>query len=183
MTYSNQWLLDELVADKTFKYLYFWGHRTRKDGVITSSCLSQWYPRGFTHEGIRYATAEHWMMVGKARLFQDDEALQRILETENPAVAKKIGREVRGFDGPAWKANMVDLVTEGSYHKFHQNDDLLAFLKTTGNKVLVEASPFDRIWGIGMTKADAEKVHPEDWKGTNWLGWCLMEARAELLVR
>ena len=177
MTYSNEWLLAQLAAGQTFKYLYFWGHRTRADGVITASCLSQWYPAGFTHEGIHYPTAEHWMMAEKARLFNDEEILAKILVAEKPAVAKKLGREVKNFDVDVWKTKMRKIVTDGSCLKFSQNPDLLEFLKTTGNKVLVEASPFDPHWGIGMNKADAENTSPEDWKGTNWLGWCLMEAR------
>jgi len=180
MTYSNDWLLAQLAAGQIFKYLYFWGHKTRGDGVVTASCLSQWYPAGFTHEGIHYPTAEHWMMAEKARLFKDDEVLGKILVAGKPAVAKKLGREVKNFDLVVWKANMRKIVANGSYLKFSQNPNLLEFLKTTGNKVLVEASPFDPHWGIGMSKADAENVSPEDWKGTNWLGWCLMEARERI---
>ncbi|WP_020570621.1 NADAR family protein [Neolewinella persica] len=177
MTYSNDWLLQQLRDEHSFKYLYFWGHRTRKDGVITSSCLSQWYPRGFDHEEVYYPTAEHWMMAEKARLFNDETILEKILVTENPAIAKKLGRQVKDFDVTIWKQHMRQIVTEGSFLKFKHNPDLLEFLETTGNKILVEASPFDPHWGIGMSAADAESVGPEDWKGTNWLGWCLMEAR------
>lgn len=177
MPYSNDWLQEQLQQGKTFNYLYFWGHRTRKDGIVTASCLSQWYPRGFTHEGIRYATAEHWMMAGKARLFKDEDILAKILATENPAVAKKLGRQVKDFDLPTWKENMREIVTMGSYHKFRHNQDLREFLDTTGTKVLVEASPYDPLWGIGMSAVDAESFSPAEWKGTNWLGWCLMEAR------
>ncbi|TXF88471.1 NADAR family protein [Neolewinella aurantiaca] len=181
MTYSNEWLLERLAQNRKLKYLYFWGHRVRPDGVITKSCLSQWYPAGFSYEGHSYATAEHWMMAGKARLFGDAEVLERILRTENPAVAKKLGREVRGFEVDVWKEHMRTIVAQGSCLKFSQNPELLAYLKTTGNEVLVEASPFDPHWGIGMSKDEAERVTPHDWKGTNWLGWCLMEARDELM--
>jgi len=181
MTYSNDWLLAQLAAGQTFKYLYFWGHKSRGDNVITASCLSQWYLRGFTHEGISYPTAEHWMMAEKARLFNDDENLAKILAADNPGAAKKLGRQVRDFDLPVWKTNMRRIVANGSYLKFSQNPDLLEFLETTGSKILVEASPYDPHWGIGMSKADAEIVGPEDWRGTNWLGWCLMEAREHLV--
>lgn len=177
MTYSIEWLLAQLAAGQTFKYLYFWGDKTRGDDVVTASCLSQWYPVGFTHEGIRYPTAEHWMMAEKARLFNDDEILAKILVAEKPAVAKKLGREVKNFDVNVWKTEMRKIVANGSYLKFSQNPDLLTFLKTTGNKVLVEASPYDPHWGIGMGKDEAESITPDKWKGTNWLGWCLMEAR------
>lgn len=183
MIYSNDWLLAQLANGQTFKYLYFWGHRTRPDGVITSSCLSQWYPRGFTHEGIHYPTAEHWMMAEKARLFNDEETLQKIIAAEKAPVAKKLGREVKNFDVNVWKTKMCAIVAKGSYLKFGQHPDLLEFLTTTGNKILVEASPFDPHWGIGMDKKAAEATIPENWKGTNWLGWCLMEARDTLIVQ
>jgi ribA/ribD-fused uncharacterized protein len=117
------------------------------------------------------------MMAEKARLFNDEDVLAKILATDNPAVAKNLGRQVKNFDVLTWKKNMREIVTKGSFLKFQHNPDLLEFLETTGNKILVEASPFDPHWGIGMSVSDAERVSPEDWKGTNWLGWCLMEAR------
>ncbi len=177
MKYSMNWLQEQLQRKQKMKYLYFWGHRLRGDGVITSSCLSQWYPRGFRHEGQYYPTAEHWMMAEKARLFNDEEMLAKILASATPAAAKKMGRQVRNFDGDVWASRMTSIVAKGSYFKFKEHPDLRAFLLATGNKVLVEASPFDRIWGIGMAKAAAEQVGPAEWKGENWLGWCLMEAR------
>lgn len=180
MKYSNQWLSEQRQQARPLKYLYFWGHQKRQDGVITASCLSQWYLRGFDHEGLHYASAEHWMMAEKARLFNDEEVLQKILASDKPPVAKKLGRQVRNFDAKVWKSQMNSIVAKGSYLKFKQHPDLLEFLLATGDKVLVEASPFDRIWGIGMSKAEAEKVSPEDWKGENWLGWCLMDARDAL---
>lgn len=182
MKYSTDWLLDQMASGTKLKYLFFWGHQQRGDDVITPSCLSQWYERGFTVDGHHYPTAEHWMMAGKARLFKDEEVLQKILDTPKAPVAKKLGREVRNFDVSSWRKHMVSIVTEGSYHKFSQNEDLKAWLLTTGNKVLVEASPFDSIWGIGMNKAQAEAVSPDEWKGENWLGWCLMEARDRLTL-
>lgn len=181
MTYSNEWLLEQLEQNLKLKYLYFWGDRERPDGVITQTCLSQWYNAGFTHEGIHYVTAEHWMMAEKARLFGDKDTLGRILEVKKPALAKKLGREVKDFNVEIWKEHMRGIVANGSYLKFSQNPDLLAYLKTTGSKILVEASPFDPHWGIGMNKEDAEKVSPQEWKGSNWLGWCLMEARDRLI--
>jgi len=120
------------------------------------------------------------MMAGKARLFNDEKTLHKIIAAEKAPVAKKLGREVKNFDNEVWKAKMRAIVTEGSRLKFGQNPDLLAFLMTTGRKILVEASPCDPHRGIGMDKAAAEKTGPEDWKGTNRLGWCLMEARDQL---
>ena len=177
MIYSNEWLHEQIAEEKRLKYLYFWGHRPRGDGRANASCLSQWFNAGFTHEGIHYPTAEHWMMAGKAKLFGDEDVLAKIQQTDNPAVAKKLGREVKGFDVAVWEQEMVGIVTEGSYLKFSQNPKLKEWLLTTGNKILVEASPFDNVWGIGLRAEEAEQVGPEGWRGHNWLGWCLMEAR------
>jgi ribA/ribD-fused uncharacterized protein len=133
-----------------FDYLLFWGHSERDDSRIGQSCLSQWYPAAFSVEGVRYATSEHWMMAGKARLFGDHEALQRIVASESPSEAKKLGGLVRGFDEQRWRAERSPIVVAGNAHKFAQNPALAAYLRGTGSRVLVEASPVDRIWGIGL---------------------------------
>ncbi|WP_187645319.1 NADAR family protein [Streptomyces sp. TRM49041] len=162
------------------RFLYFWGHRARRDGEIGASCLSQWWPSPFTVDGVTYATAEHWMMAAKARLFGDAEAERRAVEAANPALAKKAGRLVRGFDEAVWERERYGIVVEGSRHKFGQDTRLRDYLLGTGNRVLVEASPVDRIWGIGLA-ADDERAHdPARWRGLNLLGFALMDARKEL---
>lgn len=142
---------DDLIrytdAGGTVKYLPFWGHAPRRDGQLGASCLSQWWPSPFTVAGIRYETAEHWMMAGKARLFGDAEAERRALDAATPAEAKIAGRLVQGFDEAVWNEARFALVTEGSTHKFASDPALRAFLVGTGERVLVEASPLDRIWG------------------------------------
>ncbi len=95
---------------------------------------------------VDYPTAEHWMMAGKARLFGDEDALRRIVVAPDPKSAKAIGREVRGFDDKVWKANCRQIVTEGNLYKFSQNEELKAFLLSTGDAVIVEAAPRDQIW-------------------------------------
>lgn len=177
MKYSNEWLLQQLASGRDFSYLFFWGHRPLASGKIGRSCLSQWFASGFTHAGIHYPTAEHWMMAGKARHFGDEKILAEILQTTDPMQAKKLGRKVSNFSVESWREVMTDLVAEGSYHKFVQNPRLRDFLLATGEKVLVEASPYDQVWGIGMGAQDQRANHQEQWQGTNWLGWCLMEAR------
>lgn len=82
------------------------------------TCLSQWFPSRFEVDGVPYPTAEHWMMAEKARLFRDEEVLGRILACEHPGEAKKLGREVRGFDGSVWDAHRVEVVVQGNLHKF-----------------------------------------------------------------
>ncbi|MET7645291.1 NADAR family protein [Streptomyces sp. NPDC005426] len=162
------------------KYLLFWGHRPRPDGRIGASCLSQWWPSPFTVDGVTYASAEHWMMSGKARLFGDAEAAERAVTAKSPAEAKKVGRLVRGFDAALWERERYDLVVTGSVHKFGQNPELGGFLLGTGDRVLVEASPMDRIWGIGLAADDPRAEDPATWRGLNLLGFALMEARAAL---
>jgi len=127
-----------------------------------------------------YTTAEHWMMASKARLFKDDETLSKILKSSTPNEAKALGRKVRNFDEVLWKENARRLVTEGNVAKFGQNPELKAFLLSTGDAVLVEASPYDRIWGIGLKATDERAKHPATWQGQNLLGFALMDVREAL---
>lgn len=162
------------------RYLFFWGHQPQKDGSIGKSCFSQWFGATFTVDGIAYATAEHFMMAEKARLFADEEARARILSAGTPAQAKKLGRGVKGFDDTAWNDARFGIVIKGNLAKFSQNPPLAEFLRQTGDRVLVEASPVDRIWGIGLAAAEAEALAPHRWPGLNLLGFALMEVRAAL---
>lgn len=177
---SREALVRAVRAGARVKYLYFWGHRPRPDGRVGPSCLSQWWPSPFSADGVTYATAEHWMMAGKARLFEDPEAERRVLAAEHPAEAKKAGRLVRGFDEAIWERERFGLVVEGSVHKFAAHDELREFLLNTGDRVLVEASPVDRVWGIGLAADDEAAQDPERWRGPNLLGFALMEARDRL---
>jgi ribA/ribD-fused uncharacterized protein len=120
------------------------------------------------------------MMAGKARLFGDAEAERRILAAKHPAEAKKAGRLVRDFDEATWERERFALVVEGSVHKFAAHADLREFLLSTGGRVLVEASPVDRVWGIGLAADDEAATDPERWRGPNLLGFALMEARERL---
>ncbi|AUG77137.1 hypothetical protein CFP65_2297 [Kitasatospora sp. MMS16-BH015] len=162
------------------KYLLFWGHQPRQDGRIGTGSLSQWWPSEFTVDGVGYATAEHWMMAGKARLFGDEEIVPRILAARTPAEAKKLGRLVRGFEDEVWAAARFELVVAGNVAKFGQDEALRTYLLNTGQRVLVEASPMDRLWGIGLAAADDRATAPDRWRGLNLLGFALMEARTRL---
>ncbi|MBC9933264.1 NADAR family protein [Chitinophaga qingshengii] len=180
MTYNNQWLIDRYQRKDKIKYLFFWGHQVGPDGTVTQGCLSQWWVAPFQENGIVYPTAEHWMMAGKARLFKDDATLQRILKAKTPAEAKKLGRQVQRFNPVIWDEHKSDIVTEGNVLKFSQHPELKTFLLNTKDRVLVEASPVDSIWGIGM-KADNEHAeNPLRWKGQNLLGYALMAVRDKL---
>lgn len=163
-----------------FRFLLFWGHQPSKDDRITASCLSQWYGASFEIAGIVYPTAEHWMMASKARLCNDDHTLHEILESNDPKTAKALGRKVKDFDDEIWKESCRRLVTDGNVAKFSQNDDLREFLLATEDQVIVEASPYDRIWGIGLKADDERAKHPDTWQGQNLLGFALMDVREAL---
>ncbi len=162
------------------KYVHFWGHRPRPDGSVGAGCFSQWWPSPFTVDGVEYATAEHWMMAAKARLFGDADAELRAIEAAHPHEAKAAGRTVRGFDEAVWRRHRFGIVVEGGVHKFGQHPELRAYLLGTGDRVLVEASPRDRVWGIGMSAGHEAAADPERWRGLNLLGFALMEARRRL---
>jgi len=120
------------------------------------------------------------MMAEKARLFKDESVLQKILNAGSPGAAKKFGRMVAGFSDDVWMAHRFEIVCRANVAKFSQNEELKTFLLNTGNKVLVEASPYDRIWGIGMSSNHQDINNPAMWKGLNLLGYALMEARDQL---
>lgn len=184
MKYNRDWLIEEIGKGNAFKYLLFWGHSPTKDGSINRACFSQWWEGNpFTEDGITYQTAEHYMMAGKASLFDDEEVLSQIIESKSPGEAKKLGRMVRDFDQEIWEARRCEIVVQGNYLKFSQHDSLLEFLLNTQNRVIVEASPRDRIWGIGMGGNDPNAEIPMNWRGQNLLGFCLMEVRDKLSLR
>jgi ribA/ribD-fused uncharacterized protein len=181
MKYHLNWLKALFDSGERIKYIFFWGHQPNRDDSTGQSYMSQWWEQEFVVEGIRYPSAEHWMMAGKARLFDDAETLELILKSTSPAEAKKLGRQVKNFDQTTWEAHRYNLVREGNFHKFSQNEDLKNYLLTTGDRVLVEASPRDRIWGIGLGKNNPDVENPHNWRGLNLLGFALMEVRDELL--
>lgn len=177
MEYNNSWVESVVEKDKGVKFLFFWGHRPLENNAIGKSCFSQWFVKEFKHEGIGYQTAEHWMMAEKARLFKDKEAELKILKSNSAGEAKKIGREVKNFIPEIWDNHKFEIVKQGNYLKFNQNEDLKEFLLRTNKRVLVEASPYDAIWGIGMIASDENISTPSKWKGKNLLGYALMEVR------
>lgn len=173
-------LCRRIEAGEAFKYLCFWGHRPKRSVEVDKSCFSQWFEADFEIDGVTYSSAEHYMMAGKARLFADEAALARILAARTPAEAKAIGREILGFDDVAWNAVRLDIVTRANVAKFGQNPALREFLLGTGDRVLVEASPVDAIWGIGLAADHPDADNPTRWRGLNLLGFALMGARATL---
>ena len=177
---DRQSLVAAMAQGQRFQFRPFYGHTPRADGALSDAVFSQWYASPFTHEGVRYATAEHFMMAAKARLFGDDEVTRRILADDDPAKVKALGREVRGYDDARWEAARFDAVTLGSLAKFRSTPALRAYLLGTGDDVLVEAAPGDQIWGIGLGRQDPLVSQPEKWRGRNLLGFALMRAREQL---
>ncbi|SER96912.1 NADAR family protein [Lentzea albida] len=162
------------------KYLFFWGHQPEHNGEIGKGCLSQWWPCTFEVDGRSFASAEHYMMWRKALLFDDTAVAARVLTARTPAEAKALGREVSGFVGEVWDAQRLPIVVEGNLAKFGQDPALRSYLLGTGSRVLVEASPQDRVWGIGLVASDPRASDPSQWLGLNLLGEALMEVRSRL---
>jgi ribA/ribD-fused uncharacterized protein len=162
------------------RFLFFWGHTARPGAGIGATCLSQWYPASFTVDGVEYPSADYFMMVRKARLFGDEQTAERILAAAQPQEAKALARQIRGFDENIWSGQRYRIVVEANKAKFGQHPDLRDYLLRTGDRILVEASPFDRIWGIGLMADDERAQRPSSWRGTNLLGFALMDVRETL---
>jgi ribA/ribD-fused uncharacterized protein len=187
-------LLAAIAAGYTPKYLFFWGHTPKQQAArkglspqdkdaLGSWIFSQWYPSPFEVDGQHYPAAEHFMMAEKARLFGDSATREQILAAAHVAEAKALGRKVRPFDEPTWEAQRFAIVVAASLAKYSQNPDLGAYLDHTGDRVLVEAAPRDRIWGIGLGAQNPAARDPARWRGLNLLGFALMVARERLRAR
>ncbi|EAD1221349.1 NADAR family protein [Listeria monocytogenes] len=162
------------------KYIFFWGHQPAEDGKISKSCFSQWWICSFKVDGVEYNCAEQFMMAEKAKLFNDMEMREKILAAKHPKQAKDFGRLISGFQEDIWLKNRFNIVMRANQAKFSQNEELKKFLMQTKNRILVEASPVDKIWGIGMATDNKNVENPLYWKGLNLLGFALMAVRDEL---
>ena len=120
-------------------------------------------------------------MAEKAKFFGDELIREMILNSTDPSEQKDLGRRVSGFDGPAWTLVAKDIVYKGLYLKFTQNESMLAKLLETKGTLIVEASPYDKIWGIGLAEDDKRIHDPKKWLGTNWLGITLTKLRDDIL--
>ncbi len=163
------------------EFYFFWGHTPKKENVIDKSCLSQWFDRGFIINDIKYKNAEQYMMAKKALLFCDKEIFNKIMNISDPHSVKKLGRKIKNFNEKVWNQNCENYVYEANMAKFSQNEDLKEFiLSTTG--LLVEASPYDKIWGIGLSASDKRALNVETWKGLNKLGYILTKVRNDIRI-
>ncbi len=180
MTYNLDWLFEAIRTGTAIDYLFFWGHQKSKNGLITASCFSQWWPSPFTVNDVVYQTAEHWMMAQKSLLFEDQASYEKVVAAASPKDAKALGRGVQNYEDALWTEKRFDIVVAGNFHKFSQDETLASFLRNTGIKVLVEASPVDPIWGIGLPADSPKAKDPSQWRGLNLLGFALMEVRDRL---
>lgn len=154
------------------KFTFFW-----------KGPYSNWHLRSFEVDRIVYSCGEQWMMAEKARLFGDKAAERKIMASANPKEQKALGREVTPFDEDVWNANARAIVKRGRIAQFSQHPDMLEALLATEGTTLVEASPYDQIWGIGLRQTDPRALSRSTWRGTNWLGEVLTEVREELALR
>ena len=146
-------------------FIFFWG-----------GPFSQWYKSDFEIGGVKYNCCEQYMMAQKAVLFGDDEAYKKVMATRDPSKQKAVGRTVRNFDAAKWNLVCRKVVYEGNLAKF-SDPTLKQILLSTGDKEIVEASPYDTIWGIGLGEGDPACLDKSKWRGTNWLGIAIMEVR------
>ena len=175
--YNINWLKEKFERGDTLKYVFFWGHTNKFNEEVGKFCFSQWFECPFTVNNITYKTAEHWMMAQKALLFNDKNIFDKIINCDKPGEAKDLGRQVLGYDEQTWNNRKFEIVKLGNIHKFNQHPKLADFLLKTDNRILVEASPVDTIWGIGLSPDNAEIENIYAWRGQNLLGFALMAAR------
>lgn len=154
---------------ETNTHIYFWG-----------SIYSQWTKSFFIEYNIQFTTAEQYMMYHKALLFDDTDIANQILSTSNAREQKELGRKVKLFDVNVWDQNKLSIITQGNYLKFSQNKKLKDQLLKTGTKILVEGSPYDKIYGVGLKWDNPLILDEKNWKGQNLLGKALMDVRAKL---
>lgn len=155
------------------KFTFFW------DGPF-----SQWYSSPFKspeHPGITFNCAEQYMMYSKALIMEDNETAASILLTNSPREQKALGRKIKNFDATKWDAVKENIVTFGSFLKYTQNKDLQKHLFDTEGTVLVEASPYDKIWGIGLAEDNINAQDRKTWQGLNLLGEILTRLRDDLI--
>lgn len=150
-------------------FILFWG-----------GPFSQWYKSNFVIDGVTYNCAEQYMMAQKALLFQDDAAYERIMHLKDPSQQKAVGRTVKNFDADKWNLVCRKVVYEANVAKFSASPSLKQIILETGDREIVEASPYDKIWGIGLDERDPRCEDKAQWQGTNWLGVAIMEARDTL---
>ncbi|MDE7476850.1 MAG: NADAR family protein, partial [Lachnospiraceae bacterium] len=175
--YSVEQVRKDYQAGKKLKYCMFWKPQPDTDTRVDKGCLSQWQSSSFFSDNGSYCCMEQFMMAQKAELFGDSDILKQILSCKDPKKIKALGQKVKHFDESVWSKTKYAIVLNGNYMKFSQNPQMKKFLLQTSDKILVEASPYDGIWGIKMDEANKDAQNPLKWRGQNLLGFALMEVR------
>lgn len=152
------------------KYYFFWKHR-----------LSQWHMVNFEVNGITYCCAEQYMMHQKALMFKDSETAVKILTSNSPKEHQELGRTVKNFEHFLWDSFKRNIVYTGNYERFRQSKECRDLLFSTAPKLLVEASPYDRVWGVGLGQHDPRILDQSTWRGQNLLGDILTDVRDDLM--
>lgn len=153
-------------------FTFFWQEK---------SPFSQWHRAKFTINNQEFTCCEQYMMYQKAMLFGDHKIAAEILIATHPKDHKSLGRKVKNFNASMWDSKCKQIVYDGNYAKFTQNPLLKQKLLATKGTTLAEASPLDRIWGIGLSDVDPRAKDRTKWLGTNWLGEILTQLRYELI--
>ncbi|PCE30327.1 NADAR family protein [Burkholderia ubonensis] len=154
----------------------------RRTGNITAffgaaDVFSNWHPCSFTYHDVTFNCVEQFMMYSKALLFDDRATAEAILASTSPREQKRLGRSVRGFDEARWLKVREPIVFVGCREKFRQNEAFATVLRATGSTILVEASLYDRVWGVGLGEHDPRIGDPSAWQGLNLQGNALMRVR------
>lgn len=173
-------ILSEMMpkdTDNSAGFQFFW-HEYDPFGEF-----SQWFKSPFVVEGIHYETAEQYMMAKKALLFGDLIRYSLIMNEPDPSKCKKLGQLVQTFDGKVWDGCKEEIVFNANMAKFSQNEHAKQLLLSTGDKIIAEASPFDKVWGIRMEANDPDSTNPAKWQGENLLGKALMKVRDSLKLK
>lgn len=142
--------------------------------------LSNWYLSDFSVDGILFSSMEQYMMYQKAVCFCDKEIALQILQTRDVALIKTLGRSVLGYDDNHWNGVRQIVVYKGLVAKFSQNEELKEKLLSTKSALLAECAVRDRIWGIGLSMKDPDRLDKTKWQGQNLLGYTLMMAREQI---
>lgn len=168
-------LCERYNKGEKLSYVFFWGEN------YENGFLSNWLPCKFIVDNVEYWCTEQYMMAKKAELFGDSEVQSEIMSSKNQKEIKDLGRKVHNFDSELWDKNKIKIVYEGNLAKFSQNESLKVKLLNTCDGILAEASPYDKIWGIGRSVKDGEIIkNPNNWVGQNLLGFTLMDVREAL---
>ncbi|XP_061182107.1 uncharacterized protein LOC133190468 [Saccostrea echinata] len=171
---GRAWNKNSELPDEREQYEYFWR---------SHSVYSQWYMTEFEVDGLKYNCAEQYMMHQKAELMKDKDSAEIIMALDQPREMKEQGRYVKNFNQELWDKNCRNIVEKGNMAKFSQDKELKDILFSTYPRTLVEASPMDKIWGIGLAKEDRRAWNKQTWKGQNLLGEILTKVRDTLMTQ